>query len=342
VPVSNFRCQSLLARAVSAIPAVSAILATLAVFAALAAPGVAALLHAQSTAPLLRPAVHARVVSSPIREMSGIVKSRRHPDTYWVHNDSGDSARIFAIRSDGSSVLPTFSRFTRYGDTAEAGKQQWEGFEVLYAGNIDWEDIALDANYLYLADVGNNLNARRDLAIYAISEIDPTASTRSAVVQKWPVHYPEQQDFPPGNWHYDAESLFTSDGQLYLITKHRRAGALGTFEAGANLYRLDTRHTDRSNALTLVDNTALITAATGADVSPDGRTLAVISYEDLFLFDKPAAGDAWLSSSYRRIPLDRSVTRQAEAVAWADDSTLLVTNEGRDIFRLDVADLIQP
>jgi hypothetical protein len=319
-------------------PSFAALLAASAV----AAVGLASLLHAQPGAALLKPAVHGRVVSKPIGEMSGIVKSRRHPDTYWVHNDSGDTARIFAIRSDGSSVLPTYSRFSRYGDKAESGKQQWEGFEVLYATNVDWEDIALDENYLYLADTGNNLNARRDLAIYAVSEIDPTASTRSAVVQKWPVHYPEQQDFPPGNWHYDSESLFTSDGQLYLITKHRKAGGLSSFEAGANLYRLDTRHTDQSNALTLVDSTALITSATGADVSPDGSTLAVLSYEALYLFDKPAEGDAWLSSTHRRIPLDRSVTGQAEAVAWEDDGTLLVTNEGRDIFRLGVDALGQP
>lgn len=313
--------------------------------AGVSAAGLALLLHAQAQpAPgtLLQPAVHARVVSRPIDEMSGIVKSRRHPDTWWVHNDSGDSARIFAIRSDGSSILPTYSKFTRYGDTPEDGKQQWEGFEVLYAQNVDWEDIALDDNYLYIADVGNNMNLRKDLAIYAISEIDPTASTRSAVVQKWPVHYPEQTSFPPMDWHYDAESLFVSDGMLYLITKHRHTGAIGGFKAGANLYRLDTRHADRSNALVLADSTELITAATGADLSPDGQTLAVISYQDLFLFDRPAEGDAWLSSTYRRIPLDRGVTEQAEAVAWEDDETLLITNEQRAIFRLGVADTRQP
>lgn len=269
--------------------------------------------------------------------MSGIVKSRRHPDTYWVHNDSGDSARIFAIHSDGSSVLPTYSKFTRYGDAPQDGKQQWEGFEVLYAQNVDWEDIALDEHYLYLADVGNNTNRRRDLAIYAVSEIDPTASTRSAVVQRWPVVYPEQTEFPPEKWHYDSESLFTSDGSLYLITKHRDGGLLPGFEPGANLYRLDTRHTDQDNVLTRVDSTDLITAATGADVSPDGSRLAVLSYTALFLFDKPASGDQWLSSTWRRIPLDRDVTGQAEAVAWEDDNTLLLTNEGRDIFRIGVA-----
>lgn len=313
--------------------------------AGLASLGLAALLQAQeqpASGGLLQPAVHAQVQSKPIAELSGIVRSRRHPDTWWVHNDSGDSARIFAIRSDGSSILPTYSKFTRYGDAPEQGKQQWEGFEVLGATNVDWEDIALDDNYLYLADVGNNMNMRKDLAIYAISEIDPTASTRSAVVQKWPVHYPEQTSFPPMDWHYDSESLFVSDGKLYLITKHRHTAAIGGFQAGANLYRLDTRHTDRSNALTRVDSTPLITAATGADLSPDGRTLAVLSYEDLFLFERPASGDSWLSSAHRRIPLDRAILRQAEAVGWEDDATLLLANEQGDIFRLGVDDVAQP
>ncbi len=296
---------------------------------------------AQAATPLA-PAVYARVESAPIDEMSGIVKSRGHDNVYWVHNDSGDSARIFAITAEGKSVLPTYSKFTRFGDEPEDGKEQWEGFEVMYATNVDWEDIAIDDNYLYLADTGNNVNDRRDLAIYAISEIDPTASTRSAVVQKLPVIYPEQQEFPPGNWHYDSESLFTSDGKLYLITKHRQAGGRFSFEPGANLYRLDTRYTNKDNALAFVDNSPLVTTATGADVSPDGNTLAVISYSDLWLFDKPATGDKWLSSTYRRIPLDRSVIKQAEAIAWQDNDTLLVTNEGRDIFRLVLSEMFAP
>jgi hypothetical protein len=297
---------------------------------------------AQQTLPLYSPPVHARVVSAPINEMSGMVRSRRSNDLFWVHNDSGDSARIFAITGDGRSVLPTYSKFMHYGDEPERGKRQWEGFEVLNASHGDWEDMAIDEQYLYIADVGNNFNMRRDLAIYAISEIDPTASTRSAVIQRWPVHYPEQQTFPPANWHYDAESLFTADGKLYLITKHRETGKLWSFEPGAKLYRLDTRHTDESNVLTLIDNSTMITAATGADVSPDGNTLAIISLTDLWLFDKPAEGDQWLSSSWKRIPLNPRAIRQAEAVAWIDDDTLLFTNEQRDIFRIVLSELLAP
>lgn len=288
---------------------------------------------------LLAPPVFASIGAGPINELSGIVKSRKRDNLYWVHNDSGDRPRLFALDGEGRSVLPTYSKFSHYGDTAEQGKQQWQGFEVLYADNVDWEDIAIDDNYLYIADVGNNGNARRDLVIYALSEIDPTASTRSAVVRKLPVVYPDQQDYPPRQLHFDSESLFTADGSLYLITKHRKRGLTGGWEAGAKLYRLDSNYTDRNNVLTLVDSHPALTAATAADLSPDGQTLAVLSYDALWLFSRPEAGDQWLSAPARSWPLDGSVFRQAEAISWIDDATLLIGNEQRDLFRLPLADL---
>jgi hypothetical protein len=280
---------------------------------------------------------HAQRGDRPISEMSGIVKSRRRDNLYWVHNDSGDSARIFAIDGEGRSVLPTYSKFSFYGDAPEAGKDQWEGFEVLYARHVDWEDIAIDENYLYLADIGNNGNARRDLTIYMVSEIDPTASTRSAVIKKLPIVYPDQTEYPPDDMRYDSESLFVSAGKLYLITKHRmQTGLFGAdFVPGANLYRLDTTFADRSNVLTRVDSHPALQAATGADLSPDGTTLAVIAMRDLYLFRNPE-DDQWFSrSEQRRIPLSGRF-QQAEGIAWEDADTLLITNEQREIFRVEV------
>jgi hypothetical protein len=296
-------------------------------------------LLAQDIEPL-SPEPIARIAAAPITEMSGIVKSRRRDNLYWVHNDSGDSARIFAIDGEGRSVLPTYSKFTYYGDAPEKGKEQWQGFDVLYANNVDWEDIAADDNYLYIADVGNNGNARRDLVIYVISEIDPTASTRSAVVRKLPVVYPDQTEYPPDDLHYDAESLFVDDGTLYLITKHRGGGLTGLgLTRGANLYRLDTKESDRPNVLTRVDSHPELTAPSGADLSPDGRTLAVISYRNLYLFRDPV-DDQWLSTGHmRRFPLDGSAFRQAEAIAWENDDSLLITDESGDIFRVLVSAL---
>lgn len=279
---------------------------------------------------------HAVVTHEPLDEISGIVKSRRWDDLYWVMNDSGDEARIFAINSDGVPVLPTYSRFSYYGGEKEEGKEPWEGFRVMFAENVDWEDMTIDDQYLYIADLGNNRNNRRDLVIYVLGEIDPAASTQAAVISRIPVRYPDQVDFPPSDRHFDSESLFAADGQLYVITKHRRSGSGGNWEPGAKLYRLDTRHSDESNLLTLIDSNPDIEAATAAELSPDGSRLAVLSYEALWLFERPAEGDQWLSSEFTKIVLNPDQVRQAEAIAWEDDSTLLFLNEQRDMFRLFV------
>jgi hypothetical protein len=298
--------------------------------------------RAQSAPPvLLAPKPYAKVKAAPIKELSGIVKVPGRDNTYWVHNGSGDSARIFAITAEGKSILPTYSRFTSYGDEPEQGKEQWQGFPVLDAQNVDWEDIAIDQNYLYIADMGNSHNVRRDLGIYLVSKIDPTASTRSAVIQHLPVVYPEQTAFPPPELHFDSESLFIFNNTLYLITKHRRPDG-GKWEAGANLYRLDTRYTDQPNVLTKVDSSPLLVAATGAALSPDGNTLAVVSYEALWLFERPASGDHWLSAPSRHYAFDKSVLKQLEAVTWIDNATLLMGNKQRDLFKIALADLPTP
>jgi hypothetical protein len=281
--------------------------------------------------------VEAIVESKPISEMSGIVKSRARENLYWVHNDSGDDARIFAIDNEGKNVIPTYSKFSFYGEEKVKGKDQWQGFKVLFSENVDWEDMTIDENYIYISDMGNNANDREDLGIYIISEIDPTASTQSASIKHLPVRYPEQQSFPASVWNYDSESLFSADGSLYLITKHRVTGESFEWTAGANLYRLDSSFSDEDNVLTLIEGHDEITAATSAEVSPDGQTLAVLSLTALWLFDKPDTGDAWLSSSSRKITLEPDNVRQVEAVTWVDDETILITNEQRDMFHINLA-----
>lgn len=277
-----------------------------------------------------------RVRAQPVSEMSGIVKSRTRDNVYWVHNDSGDSARIFAIDSEGNNILPTYSKFSFYGEEAVAGKEQWQGFKILFAENVDWEDMTIDDNYIYIADTGNNLNERRDLGIYVISEIDPTASTQSAVIKHIPVVFPEQTSFPASVWHFDTEAMFNADGKLYFITKHRDVSRAMAWEPGANLYRLDTQYDDQDNKLVLVQSHPEITTATSAEVSPDGKVLAVLTMTALWLFDKPASGDHWLSSSFRKIELDEDNVIQPEAVTWEDNNTILFTNEQRDMFRISL------
>jgi Tol biopolymer transport system component len=270
----------------------------------------------------------ARVDFDPIDEMSGIVRSGKFRDLYWVHNDSGDQPRFFAIRPDGKVVTPP---------SGEAG---YEGVRVEDARNFDWEDIARDRDTLYLSDMGNNGNARRDLGIYAVKEPDPTKTTSVKPKAFYPIAYPDQKDFPPSGFRpFDCEAIFALRGKVYFVTKDRLNSLIPA--TSASLYRLDTRHTDRKNVLTKLDSHANLGGwVTAADVSPDGKTVAVLTQapeQSIWLFDARAKGDKFLTQGKpRRITF--SGGKQCEAIAFADNGTLLVTNEQRDIYRFKVAD----
>lgn len=278
------------------------------------------------------PTITGRVDHLPIAEISGIAKSR-FANTYWVHNDSGDEARLFAIDRNGGVIIPDALAGQYGADAAQGGRGPWPGFAIPDAANSDWEDISYDGEKLYIADFGNNANNRQDMAIYVVDEINPVTTTEFSAATRLPISYPEQTEFPPANQHFDSESLFFADGSLYLITKHRSSG-MALWEAGANLYRLDTRYSDRNNPLTLIDSHPLITAATAAEVSPDGSMLAVLSYSALWLFDRPVRGDQWLSSGSRTLQFDLPVTQQIEAIEWLDNGRLIMTNEQRDLFEI--------
>lgn len=268
-----------------------------------------------------------RVEHEALDEVSGIVKSTLG-DFFWVHNDSGDEARLFALDADSNVLWPPFMRM------AEA---DWPGHGIDNAWNFDWEDIALADGVLYIADVGNNGNARRDLGVYVVNEPNPMAIPKMRTLKFLPIRYPDQETYPAKRWHFDCESVFVADGKLYFITKHRRPGEIGGFEAGAKLYRLDTAFTDRENVLTMVGRHDGVFLATGADLSPDGSRLAVSTYDALWIFDRPASTDNWLSGTTWRLGLDRAVVKQLEAVAWDDAGTLRLVNENRDVMLADVA-----
>ncbi len=279
------------------------------------------------------------VAHEPIAEMSGIVKSRSYDGVYWVHNDSGNEARIFAIDRDGRVIFPAWLASRYHGETVEADKEMWPGLSIQQASNTDWEDIALADGRLYIGDIGNNGNARRDLGVYVVNEPNPRAVHSTKALRFLPLRYPEQQVFPGRQWHYDSEALFVSDGKLYLLSRFRQPGEINEFESGTVLYRLDTDHTDRENLLVRVDAHDQVRLASAADVSPDGRLLAVLTYTALWVFEKPASGDRWLSGRARRLELDPRETRRVEALCWDDADTLLLANEQRDLYRVALSSL---
>ena len=237
-----------------------------------------------------------RFEDKEIIESSGIVKSRRLPGIFWTHNDSGNPSRIYAVDQKGGRI----------------GR-----VELIGATNVDWEDIAIDdAGFLYLCDIGNNRNRRKNFTIYQIPEVDPRQVHRITVSARFTFQY-------PGFRSPDAESCFFHQGNLYLLTKEPTNGRTA-------LYRLNITDVSPSKELTFIGETDVDNSVTGADLSPDGARLAVLTYSSVYLFFKPEQGDNYLLGPSCHMPL---LFGQAEGIAW-DGDDLIVTNEEGQLLRL--------
>ncbi|MBK1878011.1 hypothetical protein [Pelagicoccus mobilis] len=263
-----------------------------------------------------------KIKDGDINEPSGLVKSRQFKKVYWTHNDSGDKARIFAITRKGKSVEAT---------EAKKNDDPYKGIKIANASNEDWEDIALDdQGNLLIGDFGNNDNRRRNLTIYVVPEPDPRKTTKAQISQKIEFHYPDQKRFPdPEDWNFDCESLFFAEGKIYLVSKNRSTPF-------AKLYRLDQQDSGVSNPLTLVSTFDLKGQATAADASPDGSTLAILTYTGVWLFERPEGSDDYFAGKTSFRPF---YAKQCEAVCWQDPETLIIANEQRQLFELKIEDI---
>ena len=76
---------------------------------------------------------------------------------------------------------------------------------------------------------------------------------------------------------------------------------------------------------------------TAADLSPDGKRLAVLTVVSLWVFERPPEGDRWLSRPSRKLALPRERTLQAEGVTWDDDETIRICNEQGDLFTIPLS-----
>lgn len=262
----------------------------------------------------------AGVISAPqITEASGLVASRDQPGVWWVHNDSGDSARIFAIDDSG---------------------QLLDLVGLAGADNRDWEDIAIgpgaspeEPDQIYVGDIGDNAllqndveGARDSIQVFRLDE--PIVDTgASAGAQPPPVPVDTLTFVYPDGPH-DAESLLVDpiEGDLLIITKNwARAGDSGVYRAPVGL---------QNGSTTTLEHVATVpiepgTLVTGADVSPDGTVVALRSYGAVDLYERPAGSPLW--SAFDQTPCAGPVPieSQGEAIGFAaDGASYMTVSEG--------------
>ena len=281
---------------------------------------IATILSTLALAPLASPTYTVDQMPDPaipaLTEQSGLLKSLRYTGVYWAHNDSGDTARIFAFTIDGKPV-------------GAPKDKPYEGLRIDGATNFDWEDISTDGDNLLISDLGNNANARRDLAIYVVPEPNPAVIKHSSILRRIPVAYDDQREFPPaGDYLWDCEAIFWKRGKMYAITKHRIGRALPGTSAG--IYELRSQSTDRINTFRrIAAATGLPGWVTSASVSPDGTKLAVLCdrpQKAVLIADLNLPAAKWLSQPVAKIDLP-TTWGQTESITWDSPTHLLVGHE---------------
>ena len=130
---------------------------------------------------------------SSVYETSGLEKVGNNLITL---NDSGNQPVIYYLDERGKVIIE-------------------RNFSELQ--NNDWEDLTVDDEFIYIADIGNNFDTRDNLRIIKVPlEI---ADNSFEIIN---YYYPEQKDFSFNqNSKYDAEGIISIKNKLLIFTKNR-------------------------------------------------------------------------------------------------------------------------
>ena len=239
---------------------------------------------------------------SSLEEISGM--ATYNDSTVWALEDNGNKDEIYQINFKGEIL---------------------KSLQIKNGDNDDWEDMAMDqAGNLYIADIGNNANARKNLVIYKLPNpsIEPGDKIDAEQIE---FNYPDQKEFPPKEDRllYDAEALFHHENSLYIITKNRSK----PFKGEAHIYSVPD--TAGKYEATFVGSFIPCTdwkicQITSIDISPKGDKVIVLSYGKLFVFTEFTWNDF---SKGKLQEIDLGARTQLESVCFLNDSTLLISDE---------------
>ena len=260
------------------------------------------------TCPICRypggPVSGGNVAAQGLVETSGLAASRVHANVLYAHNDSGDTARIFMIGTNGASRNVV---------------------SITGAPAVDWEDVAVGkcpaGSCVFVGDIGDNGKSRTDIALVRFPE--PSLSATTVAADVFPLRYP---DGP-----HDAETLLVDDaGAVYVVTKET-FGAVSLVAFGVP-GTPGVALTGRIVA-SFTPPTFGVPAVTGGDFfgGPCPR-LAIRTYAAVLLFEGTAGeGPADLVKRPFRT-LQAPLEQQGEAVAFsADGRSLFTASEGTSV-----------
>lgn len=237
-------------------------------------------------------------LSPKVNEQSGMVW---HKDLFWVINDS--------------DCLPELLAYNMQGKLQNI-------IHISNAKNIDWEDLAEDENYIYIGDFGNNKGKRKDLRVLRVLKSDMNKQTELSV-DFINFAWADQQNFTKRNMKhdFDCEAFFAYGDSLYFFTKNWA-------NKKTRLYSISKLPGDyKLKPIAEFDTNFMVT---GADMTPDGKTVALVGYKNyrtyMMLFTN-IEGDNFFAANALRLDLESLGSAQTEGVVFTDKNELFINTE---------------
>ena len=223
------------------------------------------------------------VMDNDVRETSGLLVINNKIIT---HNDSGDDPKLYELNAGTGAIERVIT--------------------ISNASHIDWEDITVDDDYIYIGDIGNNNGNRTDLKIYKIDKDDFTNSdTISAEIINF--SYEDQTDFTslPNANNFDAEALTIFDDSLLIFTKNWQ-------DFQTTVYQIPkTSGTHFAKKISSGNVQGLITGATVSSENPDlfflsGYTTSLVPFL-IIIPENRAPGPDIFNNGFTKVSLENEL-----------------------------------
>ena len=216
---------------------------------------------------------------------------------FITHNDSGGDPKLYYLDKKGKIVF----------------ERTLEGVK-----NNDWEDITKDDKFIYVANMGNNFDTRKNLSIVK-TPIDSSSSEAELIE----FNYPEQVKFTTAynQSQYDAEALITIDDYLIILTKNKLKKITEIYALPKIAGKYEAKKIGSLNTQSII---------TGGDYDPDTKLLALtgtLIFNEYYIlkiedFDLESKKDYKIDMY--EIPIGKT---QVEAIKIIDSNTFWITSE---------------
>lgn len=257
--------------------------------------------------------ISGRLQDKQMSEISGISASGIHEGIFYVHNDSGDTSRFFAITPDGKIKSVIYFK----GDPKEE------------LGVRDCEDIAVGPgpakgkSYVYMGDIGDNDARRQYITVYRMEEQKAWIGKDSIIhASAVPVHF----RYPDGP--RDAESLMIDPVEKLIYIVSKRSDSVTVYTSPLNFKANDT--------LTLTKRCKLYFNGfkpfkwiTAGDISKDGQQVLLKDYVKVYYWKRANNESIWQTMRRKPIELPYQTEKQGEAIGFTfDGKGYYTTSEG--------------